>query len=71
MCFYNFITKYTDIFCWKKLEKLLQCKSFSHFFNKKYWHISDINFWNFNEKSQLTTSLILNNRAQVLSIYQL
>ena len=27
----------------------LHCKSFSHFFNKKYWHISDINVWNFNE----------------------
>ena len=24
-------------------------ESFSHFFNKKYWHISDINVWNFNE----------------------
>ena len=46
---YDFITKYTDIFCWKKWEKLLHCKSFSHFFNKKYWHIWDINVWNFNE----------------------
>ena len=35
--FYNFITKYTDIFCLKNE------RSFSHFFNKKYWHISDIN----------------------------
>ena len=35
----------------KKWEKLLQlhCKSFSHFFNKKYWHIWGINVWNFNE----------------------
>ena len=33
------------MFCWK----ILQCKSFSHFFNKKYWHIWDINIWNFNE----------------------
>ena len=24
------------------------CKSFTHFFNKKYWHIWDINCWNFN-----------------------
>ena len=23
--------------------------SFSHFFNKKYWHIWEINFWKFNE----------------------
>ena len=25
----------------------LHCKSFSHFFNKKYWHIWDINIRNF------------------------
>ena len=31
LVFYDFITKYTDIFC-----------CFSHFFNKKYWIISDI-----------------------------
>ena len=31
----------------KKWEKLLQI--FSHFFNKKYWHIWDISVWNFNE----------------------
>ena len=47
--FYNLITKYTDIFCWKKWEKLLHCKSFSHFFNKKYWQNLDINIWKFNE----------------------
>ena len=45
----DFITKYTDIFCWIN-EKLLQCKSFLHFFSKKYWLISDINAWNFNER---------------------
>ena len=33
----------------KKWEKLLHCKSFSIFSNKKYWHISDIYVWNFNE----------------------
>ena len=33
----------------RKWEKLLHCKSFSYFFNKKYWHIWDINVWNFNE----------------------
>ena len=27
----------------------MQCKSFSHFFNKKYWRISDINILNFND----------------------
>ena len=27
----------------------MHCKSFSHFSNKKYWHISYINVWNFNE----------------------
>ena len=36
-------------FLLKKWEKLLHCKSFSHFFDKKYWQISDINAWNFNE----------------------
>ena len=47
--FYNLIPKYTDIFCWKKWEQLLQCKSFSHFSNKKYWHVWNINAWNFND----------------------
>ena len=26
----------------------LHCKSFTHFFNKKYWHIWNISVWNFN-----------------------
>ena len=34
----------------------MQCKSFSHCFNKKYWHISDSNVWNFNET--LTNDII-------------
>ena len=38
----------TLIFLLKKSEKLLHCKSFTHFFNKKYWGIWDINVWNFN-----------------------
>ena len=46
--FYNFITKYTEFFCWKNERS---CKSFSHFLNKKYWHIWDINVWNLNETS--------------------
>ena len=33
----------------KKWEKLLHCKSFSHFFNKEYWCISGIDVWKFNE----------------------
>ena len=36
-------------FLLKKWEKLLHCKSFTHFFNKKYWNIWDINIWNFND----------------------
>ena len=40
----------------KKWEKLLHCKSFSHFFNKKYWQISDINVWNF--KETLTNDIV-------------
>ena len=42
--FYDFLTKYTDIF----VEKMRECKSFLHFFNKKYWHIWDTNIWIFN-----------------------
>ena len=30
-------------------QKILQCKSFSHFFNKKYWCISHVNVINFNK----------------------
>ena len=36
-------------FLLKKWEKLLHCKSFSHFFSKKYFYILDINVWNFTE----------------------
>ena len=39
----------THIFLLKKWAKLLHCKSFSHFFNKKNWQILDINVWKFNE----------------------
>ena len=48
--FYNFITKYTEFFCWKNE------RSFSHFLNKKYWHIWDISVWNFNES--LTNDIV-------------
>ena len=37
------------MFLLKKWEKLLHCKSFSLFFQQKYWHILDMNTWNFNE----------------------
>ena len=30
-------------------QKLLHCKSFLHFFKKKYQWIWDINIWNFND----------------------
>ena len=38
------------MFCWNN-ERSFYCKSrwFSHFVNKKYWHIWDINSWKFNE----------------------
>ena len=47
-CFrlYNQIHWY---FLLQKWEKFLQCKSFSHFSNEKYWHIWNINVWNFND----------------------
>ena len=44
--FYDFITKYTQIFCWKNKRSFC---TFSNFFDKKYWHICYINVWNFNE----------------------
>ena len=34
----------------------LQCKSFSHFFNKKYWRIWDVKVWSFN--SSLTNDVV-------------
>ena len=43
LSFYNFITKYTEIFCWKNERSFC-----THFFNKKYWQISDIKVWNSN-----------------------
>ena len=46
----------TLIFLLKTCEKLLHCKSFSYFFNKKYWHICEINVLNF--KEMLTNDVI-------------
>ena len=34
--FQTFISRFCQYFLLKKCEKLLQCKSFSHFFNKKF-----------------------------------
>ena len=31
------------------MREAFALQSVSHFFNKKYWHISDIKVWNFNE----------------------
>ena len=42
------MTKFTDIFV-EKIREAFAMQKFSHFFNQKYWHISDINIWNFNE----------------------
>ena len=57
-------------FLLKNWEKLLQCKSFKHFFNKKYWHIWDINIWNFNK--MLTNAVVcfehLRRGGQLLTI---
>ena len=46
--FYNFITKYTEFFCWKKERSFRSAKASHIFFNQKYRHIWDINVWNFN-----------------------
>ena len=45
------------------LQKLLHCKSFSHFFNKKYWQISDIYVEILTKSYKLTVLLVLNNWA--------
>ena len=37
------MTKYTDIY-YKSESSILQCKSFSHFFNKKYWRFEILTF---------------------------
>ena len=48
--FYDFITKNTDFFfCWKKIREAFALQKLLTFFQHKYWHIWDINVWNFNE----------------------
>ena len=44
---YDFIIKYTDIFCWKNERSFCTVKA-SHIFSKKNLGV-DINVWNFNE----------------------
>ena len=46
--FYDFINKYTDMFGWINEWSFCAAKASHIFFNKKYWHIWDINVWNFN-----------------------
>ena len=47
----------------------MQCKTFSHFFNKKYWRISDINSLNFTET--LTNDVISFVQLGLLDPYQM
>ena len=47
--FYDFITKYTDIFVEKMKKTFAIQKLLTFFSTKKYWGIWDINVWNFNE----------------------
>ena len=42
----------------------MHCKSFSHFFNKTFWHISDINTWSFNET--LINEVVSFERQQII-----
>ena len=46
--FCDFITKYTGIFCWKN-ERIFALQKLLTFFQQIYWHIRDINVWNFNK----------------------
>ena len=49
-CSLALVTKYTDIFIEKMREAFaLHCKSFSHFFNKKYWRLLEADVWNFSK----------------------
>ena len=52
--FYNFITKYTDIFYRKNERSFCNCKTFSYFFSTKYIGLFEI--LNFNK--MLTSDVI-------------
>ena len=41
-CFYNFITKYTDIFA-GKMREAFALQTLLTFLQQNYWHIYDIN----------------------------
>ena len=58
--FQTSISQICQIFFWKKREKLLQCESFSHFFNKNisvfgYKALKHLTSWPLNELVKLTT----------------
>ena len=46
----------------------MQCKSFSHFFNKKYWQISAINILNFND--MLTNDVVSFEQSGPAHLYR-
>ena len=56
-CFSGFNIVYFDIFCWKIVSALLlHCKSYSHFFSKKFQHICVSLNVNFNKS--LTNDIV-------------
>ena len=62
--FYDFIIKYTDIFCWKKKqEKLLQ--SYHILSTKNIGIFQIVNIWNYN-KMLTNDVVVLNNWALIL-----
>ena len=57
--FQTLLSQICQYFLLEKCEKLLQCKSFSHFFNKKYqciwlWSCKHLTSWPLNELVKLT-----------------
>ena len=68
--FQKLISQICQYFLLKKCEKLLQCISFSHLFNKKkfsvfgYKVVKHLTSWPLNELVKLTMLKCLNNRAQ-------
>ena len=60
--FYDFITKYSDIFCRKNERNFCNAKA-SHIFSTKTIGVFEILKFEILTKRYLTTSLVLNNRA--------
>ena len=58
--FYDFITKYTDIFCCKNERSFCNAKA-SHIFSTKFIGIFEILTFEILMSRKLTTSLVLNN----------